>query len=124
LRSSRQAVKKRIMDQRAVVGIGNIYANEALWRAGIDPSREGRALASGEVAALHDAVTSVLEESIALRGTSFRDYRDARGERGGFVDRLDVYGRAGLPCPRCDARLIDTHAIDGRTTVFCAWCQR
>ncbi|HEX2781525.1 MAG TPA: bifunctional DNA-formamidopyrimidine glycosylase/DNA-(apurinic or apyrimidinic site) lyase [Gemmatimonadaceae bacterium] len=123
LRGSRQAVKKVLMDQRVVVGIGNIYANEALWRAGVDPSREARSLSPREVAALHHGIVSVLEESIEARGTSFRDYRDASGGRGGFVEKLAVYGRGGLPCPRCGARLVETHAVDGRTTVFCARCQ-
>lgn len=123
LRSSRQAVKKVLMDQRAIAGIGNIYANEALWRAGIDPSREARTIAAPEAAALRDAIVAVLRESIALRGTSFRDYRDANGERGGFVERLAVYGHEGDPCPRCGRRLIGTHAIDGRATVLCAHCQ-
>ena len=123
LRGSRQAVKKVLMDQRVIVGIGNIYANEALWRAGIDPSREARSLSSEEAGTLHGAIVSVLTESIAARGTSFRDYRDASGGRGSFVDKLAVYGRGGLPCPRCGAKLIATHAIDGRSTVFCARCQ-
>ena len=123
LRGSRQAVKKLLMDQRVIVGIGNIYANEALWRAGIDPSREARSLAREEVDRLHDGIVSVLSESIEARGTSFRDYRDASGGKGGFVEMLAVYGRGGLPCPRCDARLVETHAVDGRTTVFCARCQ-
>jgi formamidopyrimidine-DNA glycosylase len=124
LRVSRQAVKKVLMDQRAVVGIGNIYANEALWRAGIDPSRAARRVAAAEVALLRDSIVDVLEESISARGTSFRDYRDAAGERGGFVERLAVYGRAGEECRRCGARLVGTHAIDGRMTVLCARCQR
>jgi formamidopyrimidine-DNA glycosylase len=123
IRGSRQAVKKVLMDQRVVVGIGNIYANEALWRAGIDPSREARSLSPGEGESLHAAVVSVLNESIAARGTSFRDYRDASGGRGSFAGQLAVYGRGGLPCPRCGSRLIATHAIDGRSTVLCARCQ-
>ncbi|HEY2374465.1 MAG TPA: bifunctional DNA-formamidopyrimidine glycosylase/DNA-(apurinic or apyrimidinic site) lyase [Gemmatimonadaceae bacterium] len=123
LRGSRQAVKKVLMDQREVVGIGNIYANEALWRAGIDPSRAANRLIPEEAARLHSGIVDVLTESIAARGTSFRDYRDASGERGGFVERLAVYGRAGEPCPRCAARLVGTHAIDGRMTVLCARCQ-
>lgn len=124
LRASRQAVKKVLMDQRLVVGVGNIYANEALWRAGIDPSREARALSPDEAARLHGHVVGVLAESVAARGTSFRDYVDARGEKGTFVERLAVYGREGHPCPRCGARLVATHAVDGRSTVFCARCQR
>jgi len=123
LRGSRQAVKKLLMDQRIVVGIGNIYANEALWRAGIDPSREARSIGRDEAERLHAGIVSVLTESIAARGTSFRDYRDASGGRGGFVEKLAVYGRGGEPCPRCGARLVETHAVDGRTTVFCARCQ-
>ena len=111
------------MDQRVIVGIGNIYANEALWRAGIDPSREARSLDAGAVARLHDAIVGVLTESIALRGTSFRDYVDARGEKGGFVEKLAVYGREGAPCPRCGTRLLGTRAVDGRQTVLCSRCQ-
>ena len=124
LRSSRQAVKKVLMDQRAIAGIGNIYANEALWRSGIDPSRASHTISGEESLALHAALTGVLREAIEARGTSFRDYRDAAGARGGFSELLAVYGRGGLPCPRCGATLVDTSAIDGRTTVFCAWCQR
>lgn len=123
LRGSKQAVKKLLMDQRRIAGIGNIYANETLWRAGIDPSREGRTLSADEVERLHAELTAVLREAIAERGTSFRDYRDASGERGAFAARLSAYGRGGLPCPRCNRRLIATDAIDGRATVFCAHCQ-
>ncbi|HVZ76737.1 MAG TPA: bifunctional DNA-formamidopyrimidine glycosylase/DNA-(apurinic or apyrimidinic site) lyase [Gemmatimonadaceae bacterium] len=123
LAASARPVKQVLMDQRRMAGIGNIYANEALWRAGIDPSRPARSLSRDEAGALHDAITAVLRESIALRGTSFRDYRDAFGQAGGFVERLAAYGRAGQPCPRCGARLVGTHAIDGRSTVLCVRCQ-
>ncbi len=123
LQRSRQPVKKVLMDQRVVTGIGNIYANEALWRAGVDPSRAARSITASEAERIHAAVVGVLGEAIEARGTSFRDYRDARGERGGFVDQLAVYGHAGDPCPRCGARLVGTHAIDGRMTVLCAHCQ-
>ena len=124
LRGSRQAVKKVLMDQRVLVGIGNIYANEACWRAGIDPSRSARTVADEDAARLHAGIISVLEESIAARGTSFRDYRDASGGKGDFERSLAVYGRGGQSCLRCGARLLETHAIDGRTTVLCAGCQR
>ena len=123
LRGRRQAVKKVLMDQRLIAGIGNIYANEALWRAGVDPSRAARTVAPREVEAVRDAIVTVLQASIAARGTSFRDYRDASGARGSFVEQLAVYGRGGSPCPRCGGRLVETHAIDGRTTVLCAHCQ-
>jgi formamidopyrimidine-DNA glycosylase len=124
VRGSSQAVKKLLMDQRRVAGIGNIYANEAFWRARIDPSRPARSLGPDESKALHGAVRSVLAEAVESRGTSFRDYRDPTGERGGFSTRLAVYGRGGQPCTRCGARLVETHAIDGRSTVLCVWCQR
>ena len=124
LRDSRQAVKKVLMDQRRLAGIGNIYAAEALWRAGIDPSRAASSLRTAEVTALHEGLVGVLTESVAHRGTSFRDYRDARGERGRFVERLAAYGRGGEPCHRCGQRLVETHEVDGRSTVLCWRCQR
>lgn len=123
LRGSRQAVKKRIMDQRTVVGIGNIYANEALWRAGIDPSKPSRAVSRDASDRLHGTIVAVLREALNSRGTSFRDYKDLLGERGDFSLRLDAYGREGQPCRRCGRRLVGTHAIDGRATVLCAHCQ-
>ncbi len=124
LRTSRQAIKKVLMDQQVVAGVGNIYANEACWMAGIDPSRPANALTDEEGAALLSSLRAVLTASIAMRGTSFRDYVDARGGRGGFVPFLQVYGRGGLPCTRCGTALVDSSAIDGRTTVFCWRCQR
>lgn len=124
LRASRQAVKKKIMDQRAVVGVGNIYANEALWRAGIDPSRAARSLSREESDRLHGAIIGVLRDALDRRGTSFRDYRDSAGEPGGFSSRLAAYGREGKRCRRCGGKLVGTHAIDGRSTVLCVRCQR
>ncbi|HZK77979.1 MAG TPA: bifunctional DNA-formamidopyrimidine glycosylase/DNA-(apurinic or apyrimidinic site) lyase [Gemmatimonadaceae bacterium] len=123
LRVTNQPVKKVLMDQSRIAGIGNIYANEALWRAGIDPSRAASSVTPKEANRLRNEIVEVLNESIALRGTSFRDYRDAKGERGRFAEKLQAYGREGLPCFRCGRRLIGTHAIDGRATVFCATCQ-
>jgi formamidopyrimidine-DNA glycosylase len=124
LRATSQPVKKVLMEQRKIAGIGNIYANEALWRARIDPSRPSSSVSAEESRLLRDSIVGVLEEAIEARGTSFRDYRDARGKRGTFVERLQAYGRAGLPCPRCGAKLVATHAIDGRATTLCVKCQR
>ena len=123
LRSSRQPVKKVIMDQYRIVGVGNIYANEALWRAGIDPSRAADRVTPAEAAELRDAIVSVLREAISAGGSSIRDYRNATGEAGEFVQFLSAYGRAGEPCHRCGARLVGTHAVDGRQTVLCTHCQ-
>ncbi len=124
LRASRQAVKRVLMDQRRLVGVGNIYANEALWRASIDPSRPAATLSPADATRLHTELRAVLTEAIAARGTSFRDYRDASGARGSFADRLQAYGREGERCARCGRTLVATHAIDGRSTVFCWQCQR
>jgi formamidopyrimidine-DNA glycosylase len=123
LQATSQPVKKTLMEQRKIAGIGNIYANEALWRAGIDPSRPAASVSLEEAELLRDSIVGVLGEAIEARGTSFRDYRDARGQRGSFVEKLDAYGRAGLPCHRCGARLVSTHAIDGRATTMCVRCQ-
>lgn len=123
LSSSSAAVKKTIMDQHRLAGVGNIYAAEALWRARIDPSREARRVAKDRIAPLRDAIVEILQAAVDARGTTFRDYRDARNERGQFVNRLKVYGRGGQPCVRCSTRLAETWAIDGRSTVFCFRCQ-
>lgn len=123
LKKSAQPVKKVIMDQYKVVGVGNIYANEALWRAGIDPSRMASRVSVSEAETLRHAIVDVLREAIEQRGSSFRDFRDAYGEAGKFVNFLAAYGRAGLECRRCGARLVGTHEIDGRQTVLCIRCQ-
>jgi formamidopyrimidine-DNA glycosylase len=124
VRDSQQAVKRVLMDQRRLVGVGNIYANEVLWRAGIDPSRPAATLSPVEIAHLHAELRDLLQAAVAARGTSFRDYRDASGQRGSFAEQLDAYGREGEPCRRCGRRLAMTHEIDGRSTVFCWACQR
>jgi formamidopyrimidine-DNA glycosylase len=124
IRATNRAVKTVLMDQRRLAGVGNIYANEALWRAGIRPSRRASTLTRRECALLHDALTHVLQAAIAARGTSFRDYRDAFGARGSFAAQLQAYGRGGEPCLRCGTVLKSSHAIDGRATVWCAACQR
>jgi formamidopyrimidine-DNA glycosylase len=124
LRATSQPVKKVLMEQRKIAGIGNIYANEALWRARIDPSRLGASVTLEQASLLRDSIVAVLGEAIEARGTSFRDYRDARGKRGTFVEKLEAYGRGGLPCRRCGAKLVSTHAVDGRATTMCVKCQR
>ena len=124
LAGSRLAIKKAIMDQRKLAGVGTIYANEALWVAGIDPSREARRIRPEEAALLRDAIVTILADSIAGRGTTVRDYRTGTGEPGNFQGRLVVYERAGQPCLRCGRRIAQTHAIDARSSYFCPGCQR
>lgn len=120
---SRVAVKTWLMDQRRVVGVGNIYASEALHRAGIDPHRPASSLSGAECQRLERAVREVLTEAIEYRGTTLLDYRDASGERGGFVDRLRVYDREGEPCRAC-AEPIRRTVQGGRSTFYCGRCQR
>lgn len=123
LRRSRQAVKKLIMDQRVIVGVGNIYANEALFSSGIDPSRAGARIEPDEAAHLLREIRRILQAAIDARGSTVRTYRTGTGEPGGFQFSLEVYGRGGEQCVRCGTRLTETHLIDARTTVFCHRCQ-
>ena len=124
LKGTRAAIKKAIMDQRRVAGVGNIYANEALFEAGIDPSKPTDKLSLDEFARLHAAVTDVLERAVQSSGTTVRDYRTGTGESGRFQFELKVYGRGGDPCVTCRTKLVTTHTIDLRATTFCPRCQR
>src|SRR5712692_2541545 len=124
LQGTRTAVKKAIMDQRRLAGVGNIYANEALFEARIDPSKRTHKLSLDEFARLHAAIRDVLERAVNSSGTTVRDYRTGTGARGRFQFELKVYGRAGEPCVRCGKKLVTTHAIDLRATTFCPRCQR
>jgi formamidopyrimidine-DNA glycosylase len=123
LGSSRAAIKKVLMDQRFVVGVGNIYANEALFAAGVDPSKSARDVRPRMLEDLHGHVVRILKRAIEREGTTLRDYRTASGTAGEFKSELLVYGREGQPCPRCGTRLLATHDIDARQTVFCWRCQ-
>ena len=123
LAGSRAAVKKVLMDQRAIAGVGNIYANEALFAAGVDPSKPANAVTAPATGRLHRHLVRILEAAIASQGTTFRDYRTGTGEAGNFQLELLVYGREGEPCRRCGTTLSGTHSIDARITVFCHRCQ-
>jgi formamidopyrimidine-DNA glycosylase len=123
LRRSRQAIKKVIMDQRHLAGVGNIYANEALFAAGIDPSKPANSLKPEDHRRLHREIRRILGAAIASNGTTFRDYRTGTGESGNFQLELMVYGREGEPCRVCGTRLTGTHEIDARISVFCHRCQ-
>jgi formamidopyrimidine-DNA glycosylase len=123
LKSSRAAVKKVLMDQKRLAGVGNIYANEALFAAGIDPSKAARTVAVADHARLHGELIRILRAAVRANGTTVRDYRTGRGEPGNFQMELLVYGREGEPCRRCGTTLAGTHAIDARITVFCHRCQ-
>ena len=120
---SRQAVKKVLMDQRHLAGVGNIYANEALFAAGIDPSKPARRLTPDDHRRLHAEMQRILAAAIASSGSTVRDYRTGTGQAGNFQLELLVYGREGEPCRRCGTRLTGTHEIDARISVFCHRCQ-
>ena len=120
LRASSRAVKTQLLSQRPVAGVGNIYADEALWRAGVHPG--DRRLTRPASAGLLAAVRSVLAAGIEHGGTTLRDYVDAEGRRGTNQLHLDCYGRAGEPCTRCGERL-RSGTLDARTTTWCPRCQ-
>ncbi len=124
LAGSRQAIKKTIMDQRYLAGVGNIYANEALFAAGIDPSKPSNRLTPDDHARLYTEIRRILNAAIESKGSTVRDYRTGTGLPGNFQLELLVYEREGQPCVRCGTRLAGTHEIDGRITVFCYRCQR
>ena len=119
----RKAVKAALLDQRLVAGVGNIYADEALFRAAIDPRRPAAELAAAQKEALLAALKDVLKLAIAQCGSSIRDYRDANGNVGAFQNSFAVYGRGGQPCRNCGQPLAKCR-VAGRATVFCPNCQR
>ena len=119
----RGAVKSLLLDQGVLAGIGNIYADEALFRAGIDPRRAANTLDAPALLRLCRALQEVLRLSIAQCGSSIRDYRDANGNVGAFQNSFAVYGRGEEPCHTC-GRPLEKARIAGRATVFCPHCQR
>ncbi len=123
LRARRRPVKSALLDQSFVAGMGNIYADEACFRAGIRPTRMTYRLRVQERRALYDAIREVLETSIAARGSSIINYVDAFGAPGNNQGKLVVYGRGGEPCVRCGTVLKMTR-LAGRGTVYCRRCQR
>ncbi len=117
------AIKLAIMNSQLVVGVGNIYASESLFRAGIRPGRAAKSLTRAEAAALVKAIKSVLGDAIRAGGTTLRDYVGATGEPGYFRQKLYVYERAGEPCRRCGTAI--KQRVQGqRSTYFCTKCQR
>jgi len=121
LRASSARVKTQLLAQRAVAGVGNIYADEALWQAGIDP--RARRVSRAEAATLHEAIRAVLSAAVDHGGTTLRDYRTVAGGPGRNQHHLACYGRAGAPCLRCGAVLVRV-VVDGRGTTWCPACQR
>jgi formamidopyrimidine-DNA glycosylase len=123
LARKRNRFKALLLDQGALSGMGNIYTDEALWRSQIHPTRLGANLKPDEVKRLYGEVIAVLQEAIRLKGSSVSDYVDTEGNRGEFQTRHRVYQRFDEPCYRCGAKIRRT-VVAGRTTHFCANCQR
>src|SRR5437899_9876683 len=123
IRARRRPVKSALLDQSFLAGVGNIYADEACFRAGIRPRRWTHRLTVRERRALYEAIQHVLENSIAARGSSIINYVDGFGLRGGNQEKLLVYGRSGEPCLGCGTPLQGTR-LAGRGTVYCRKCQR
>lgn len=125
LQGTERPVKVALMDQRVVAGLGNIYAEEALYRAGIRPDRPANSLTRGECRRLVRAIRQVLKLALRHCGTTIRDYRQGTGEPGGFQRLLMVYGREGQPCLRCGTPVVRVHmrGLVNRSTHYCPVCQ-
>ena len=122
LATRRTSVKAAVLDQRTVAGVGNIYADEALWRARIHPLRLASELGPEEVAALRRGIRAALRTGVERQGATLRDYRDPSGGSGRMQHEFKVYGRDGEPCPRCGTPIEKTR-VAGRGTWYCPSCQ-
>lgn len=117
------SVKAVILNQQLIAGLGNIYADEVLFAAGIKPMRPANSLKLGEIKKLATAIPDIIKRAIKARGTTFRNFVDGEGKKGNFVDYLQVYGRQGQTCFRCQ-RLIEKTKVAGRGTHYCQYCQK
>ena len=122
IRRRKARLKTLLMDQGFVAGVGNIYADEALWRARLHPLRSGAGLQPAQERELYESLRAVLREGIERRGSSVDSYRAPAGA-GNMQHFLNVYGRTGQPCPRC-GRPTRRIVVGARSTHFCSWCQR
>jgi formamidopyrimidine-DNA glycosylase len=122
LKKTGRAIKEAILDQSMLAGVGNIYANDALWLAGIDPRRIARTLKLSEVKKLRYSLCAVLARGLLVGGASDNTYRDFYGGRGGYQDEFLVYGRKGEPCNKC-GKSLERIVVGGRGTWMCSECQ-
>jgi len=123
LKGRKTPVKSVLLDQSRIAGIGNIYADEACFAAGIDPRRLGGTITKPRVARLHKAIQDVLLFGVESRGASFRDYHDVEGESGNMQMHVKVFRRTGKPCYECGS-IIQRVKLGGRSTHYCPKCQR
>lgn len=122
-RTTRGKLKQRLLSQRDVAGLGNIYVDEALWQTQLHPLQLVRRITSAQIEALAAAIREILQRSISVGGTTLRDYRNVADQPGQFARKLQAYGRGGQPCHRCGTTL-QSAQIATRTTVFCPTCQK
>lgn len=122
LKASRAPVRSWLLDQRKLAGVGNIYANEALFLAGIHPARRARSVRRHEAEALHSSLRSVLSDAVRAGGTTIRDYRNADGGKGEYVRELRVYGQEGSPCIKCSS-IVQRVVFGNRSAFLCPACQ-
>jgi formamidopyrimidine-DNA glycosylase len=122
MQSRRARIKALLLDQRVLRGVGNIYADESLWRARIHPARLGTRLNTKQAKTLRRVLQDILKKAIVMRGSSISDFLDAEGQPGEYQRRHRVYGREGEACYRCDA-LIRRAIVAGRSSYFCPKCQ-
>lgn len=123
LAKTNRSIKAVLLDQKVVVGLGNIYVDEALFRSGIHPEREANSLKKKELTILHQEIIATLKEAVEKGGSTIRSYVNSQGEIGMFQLELLAYGRNGEPCKKCSATL-ERIVVGGRGTVFCPKCQR
>ena len=123
LQNRSSKIKAVLLNQQYVGGLGNIYVDESLAIAGIDPERSAKSLTDSEIAGLYDAINLVIDEGITHGGTTFRDYRDGAGQKGEHQNHLRVYGRKDQPCTRCGT-MIACKKVAGRGTHYCPQCQK
>lgn len=123
LRRRHARIKPLLLDQTFIAGLGNIYADEALHRAKINPERLATTLTPHEIARLYHAIREVLQEGIENRGTTVRDFIDGNGRAGNFQELLRVYSKEGVPCPNCKHAIV-RKKIGGRSSYFCPFCQK
>jgi formamidopyrimidine-DNA glycosylase len=123
LSATDRCLKAILLDQRVTAGIGNIYADESLWTAGLGPQRSGRSVSNRQARRLHDSIVNVLQTAIDRRGSSIRNYVGGSGLRGEYQNEFRVYGRTGNPCLRCRTA-IERMQLAGRSTHYCPRCQK
>ena len=123
LKKSKRLIKSHLLDQTLVVGLGNIYVDEVLWRAKVHPAKSSQKVTKKEAKAIHEQTISVLEQAVDKGGSTIRSYTNAFGENGTMQELHQVYDKAGLACSRCGT-IIEKIQLGGRGTHFCPRCQR